>query len=115
MDQSGHELRGDVFEVNAVLTHGHIPRQINLMDPSKRSQKIARSRPHPLRRVDMDLSNAIAIIIACPFVVTMMDRDPLASNPIVAIPFIGIGHRVRLSEPGDVPFQGLAVGVFDHA
>ena len=103
-----------MFKVDAVFTHGNIARQMSLVHAAKGSQEVARPGPHSLRRVDVDLTNAIAIVIACPFVFTMINGDTVALNLLVASPLIGIRHRVRLSEPSHMLLQGLAIGVFNH-
>jgi hypothetical protein len=85
------------------------------MHPAEGAHKIAYSRPHPFGGIDMDLPDAIAIIIPCPFVLSMLDGDTLALNSIVALPLIGIRNRLRLGESSHVPLQGLAISVFDDA
>jgi len=40
----------------------------------------------------VNLPNAIAIIVARPFVLTMIHGDPLAINLIISIPLISICH-----------------------
>jgi len=85
------------------------------MDAAKGPQKITRSCPHPFRCVDVNLTNAVPIIIACPFAFTVIDTDPLALNPIVARPFIGIGHSLPERELSQVSLQGLAIGVLNDA
>ena len=61
-----------------------------LMHAAKGTQKITGARPHAFRRVNVHLAHAVAIVIACPFVLTMIDGNPLALNAMVALSFIGI-------------------------
>ena len=72
------------------------------MYAAKGAQKITCASPQSFSRVDVNLTNAITIIITCPFVVTMIDRDPFARNPTVACPFISIHHRLGSGELGHV-------------
>ncbi len=81
-----------------MFTHCHRARQIIFVDSAERSQKVAGTGPHAFGRVGMDLTNTIAIIIACPFMFAMIDGDMRAGNLIVAGPFIRIGKRGRLWE-----------------
>ena len=85
------------------------------MHPAKGAQEIACARPHAFRGVNVNLAQTIAVIVACPFVFAMLDRDSLALNLIVALPFIRIRHGLRERELGEVLLQGLAIGVFRDA
>jgi len=75
-----------------VFAHGDVARQSILVHAAKGTQKIPNPSPQAFRRVDVNLTNAIAIIVARPFVLAMIHRDPLAVNLIIAIPFIRIGY-----------------------
>lgn len=92
----GNELRRDTFEIDSMFTHGNIAYEIIFMDITKVAQEIARSGPRAFGSVDVNRSNAIAIIITRPFVFTMIDRDSLTFNMIIARPFIRIGDRVNV-------------------
>jgi hypothetical protein len=96
-----------------MFIHRHIARQIIFVNPAKRPQKVARAGPHALCGIGMDLTNAVAIVIACPFVFSMIDRDMLAWNLIVPCPFIGIDSRVGLRETNQVLLQSLTIRVLD--
>lgn len=98
-----------------MFTHGHIARQIIFVDSAERSQKITGTGPQAFSGIDMDLTDAIAILITCPFMFSMMDGDMLAWNLVVARPFVGIGNRVGLRETDQVLFQRFAIRVFDDA
>ena len=93
-NKGGNEARRDAFQVDAVFAHRYIAGQMILVHAAKGAQKIACASPEAFCGIDVNLTNAIAIIIACPFVFTMIDRNPLALNLIVAIPFIGIRHSM---------------------
>ncbi|MBI2501925.1 MAG: DUF3102 domain-containing protein [Candidatus Latescibacteria bacterium] len=69
-NKSGNKLRGDALKVNTVFTHGHITRQMRLMHSTKGTQEIACPGPHALGGIDVDLTNAIPVVIAGPFVGT---------------------------------------------
>ncbi len=113
-NQGRNKPRCNPFQVDAVFTHCHIVREISFMHTTKGSQEIAYSSPHTFRRVDVDLPAAIAIIITRPFVVAMIDRDALAFDVIVALPFIGIHDSLRSRELRQMFLQRLAVGMLGH-
>src|SRR5919109_1130914 len=83
-----------------------------LMHAAKWSQKIAGAGPHTFGSVDVHLANPITIVIACPFVFTMLDGYPWALNLIVTLPFIGIGNRLGSGEARQVSLQGFAIRAF---
>ena len=86
-----------------------------LMHAAKRAQKIPGPSPHPFCRVDVNLTAAIAIIIACPFALTMLDGNMLTLNSVVALPFISVRNRFGWGEASDMLLQSFAIGVFDDA
>ncbi len=47
---------------------------------------IAHRRPHAFCRIGVDLTNTIAIVVACAFVNTMIDGDMRPRDVIVALP-----------------------------
>jgi hypothetical protein len=57
----------------------HITRQIGFMNTSIRTQEIAQSRPTAFAGVNMHFSDAISIIIACPFVLAVTDSMTLCA------------------------------------
>ena len=114
-----NKLWRDAFEVDAMFTHRHIARQIIFVNPAERPQKVARAGPHALCGIGMDLTNAVAIVISCPFVFSMIDRDMLAWNLIVPCPFIGIDRRVVSSRNertlnGIDEFRKVAFEAIEH-
>ena len=98
-----------------MFTQSDIARQIIFMHPTEGAQKIACSCPHSLGGINVHLSDTIAIIIPCPFVLTMVDGDTLALNRVVTFPFIRIRNRLGVGEACHVPLQGFAIGVLDDA
>ncbi len=96
-----------------MFTHRHIARQIIFVNPAERPPKVARTGPHALCSIGMDLTNAVTIVISCPFVFSKIDRDMLAWNLIVPCPFIGIDGRAGLRETEQVLLQSLTVRMLD--
>ncbi len=74
-DQPRNELGCDRFAIDAVLAHGNMARQMLSVHAAKGTEEIAHACPHAFGRVDVDFTNAIPIVIACPCVNTMVDRD----------------------------------------
>lgn len=94
-----------------MFTHCQILFQILLVDPPKGAQKIASGSPQPLDRVGMHFPHAIAVVISCPFLLAVTDREVGAVDPVVTLPFIGVAssHLLRIAMPM-LP-QRLAVGM----
>ncbi|MEZ4705580.1 MAG: hypothetical protein R3A44_00155 [Caldilineaceae bacterium] len=67
----GNEGRGDGFEIPFEFSHSDIASQMLFVNPFKRTQEVARIGPKTFGGIDMDLANAIAIIVAGPFAGTM--------------------------------------------
>lgn len=86
-----------------------------LVHATKRAQKISDTSPHPFRRVDVNLTNIIAIIIARPLALTMLNGNMLTLNSVVTFPFISIRNRFGLGEASDVLLQSFAIGMLDDA
>jgi len=104
-DQRCDEGGRHSLEVNPELADRHVTSQVFLMNSSKLAQEIPHCRPQPFDRVDMDFSNAIAIIVTCPLPIAVADGLPVALNLIVAFPFVGVddgplfGKAVDLVKP----------------
>ena len=98
-----------------MFTHSDIARQKVFMHSAEGAQKITCPGPHSFGSIHMDFPEAITIIIPCPFVFPMLNRDVLAFNPVVTLPFIGVHHGVRWGEASDMLLQGFAIRVFDDA
>ena len=99
-DEPSDKRGTDTFEIDFMFTHGQIGVQILLVNPAKRTQKIARRCPEPFARVGMDLADAIAVAIPRPFFLTVTHSVVDTLDLVVALPFIGVTGGV---------FRGLAV------
>src|SRR5260221_9119319 len=85
------------------------------MNASKQTHEVAHQSPHAFQRVNMDFTDAIAIIIACPFFVSMTNGAVGAVNVVIALPFISVDTAILFGEPRYLVAQGLTVAVLDHA
>src|SRR2546430_1546583 len=85
------------------------------MDTSKGPQKVARRGPQSFDRVDMHLTDSIAIIISGPFLLTMTDRVVGAMDLVVALPFIRITSRRRFRITMHMLLQSLAIGMLSDS
>lgn len=62
----------------------------------------------------MDFVDAIAVVIACPFVFAVADGRVRARQAAITAPFIGVASRLRLRRARDVAVQRGFVSVFNH-
>jgi len=60
--------------VYSQFTDGGIASQIGFMNTAIRSQEIMQTCAAVFLGVDMDLTNAIAIVVACPFMCAVTDH-----------------------------------------
>jgi hypothetical protein len=88
--------------------------QILLVYPAKRAQTIARGCPKTFNRVGMGFSDAIAIVIACPFFLAMAPGVGATTNAIVALPFLCGTGGVFLGVPVHGSLPCLPVGLLAH-
>ena len=98
-----------------MFAHGQIAMQIFLVDAPKRAQEIARGCPQPFDRVGMHLADAIAIVIACPFLLAMTHGVMDTIDAVVALPFIRITGGVFLGVAVPMFLQRLPIGMLAHA
>ncbi len=73
-DASRYEGWGDALQIEAELAHGNVAAQVTLMPTGKRSQEIADRSPETFKGIGMHFANAIAVIIARPFLLAVTDR-----------------------------------------
>ncbi len=93
---------------------GDIARQISLVNSAIRSQEITQTRPAAFVRVDMDFPNAISIVIACIFILSMTDCVAHALYAIVTIVFIRVERRFRSGKVLDKWTQAIAFCIWHH-
>ena len=96
-----------------MFMNSNVTGKVFLVNASE-GEKVAQARPHAFSRVGVNLSNAVAIIVASPFVDTMIDCDTLADNVVVSGPFVSIDGGPRQGESCHMLFERLAVGALDH-
>ncbi|SRR5258706_10301368 len=60
----------------------------------------------------MDFTDAIAIIVACPFFLSVTNCIVGTVNVVVALPFVSINEAIFLRKVFHMLAQGLPVGVF---
>lgn len=98
-----------------MFAHGQIVGQILFVDSAKGAQKVAGGGPQAFDGVGMDLSNAIAIIVACPLFLPVTPGGMRTFDPVGALPFIGITSGVSFGVPMDVLLQRLAIRMVPYA
>ena len=84
------------------------------MNATKGTQKIAHRCPHPFDSVDMNLTEAISVVIARPLVRAVIDLGVWADDMVVALPFVSVHLGMGLSVLMDMVLQSLFVGVMDY-
>jgi len=97
-----------------MFRHCNVSREVRLVHTPKRPQKVPHSRPQALRGIDVDFANAIAILIARPFMRAMIYRDMRSCHLIVPLPFICVRHSVQLGELPHMLRQRFPIGTLDH-
>src|SRR5262250_1382390 len=98
-----------------MFTHRQIVFQTLLVNPAKRSQKVAGCRPQSLDCVDMHLSHSIPIIISGPFFLAVTNRAVVPVDSSVALPFVCVTGGLLLCVPMHVLLQSLAIGMLAHS
>jgi hypothetical protein len=94
---------------------GCITRQICFVNPSIRTQEIAQSCPTAFVGIDMDFSDTVSIVIACPLIFSVTDGVAYALQVIVAIIFIGVERGFRLGEALHKRTECLALRILHNA
>src|SRR5574341_1409314 len=92
-----------------------ITTQEMLVHPAKNAQEGSHARPHAFGRVGVNLTVAIAVIVACPLVEAMLNGGMSTIDQVVAIVFIGINGHSRLGEWMHRVAQGFAFRIFNNA
>jgi len=100
--------------VDRKLVNGNITGQVLLMNTTERTQEITQPRPATFIGIDVDLPNAISIVIPSPFVLTVTNRMSHPLEFVVAIILIGIQSGFRSGELLHERTQGRPLGVFHH-
>src|SRR5664279_5540783 len=88
-----------------------IAAQEMLADAPKGTQKSPQPRPHALGRVRVHFTDAVPIIVARPFVVSVCDHRARALNRVIAVVLIGIDMRSLPGETLDMLSQGRLLRV----
>jgi len=70
-NQGGNEIRRDSLKVNVKLTNGEIASQEFLVNAPKEAHEVPNKRPHAFNGIDMNFTDAVTIVIACPFFLSM--------------------------------------------
>ena len=97
-----------------MFTHRHIVVQVLLVHAAKRTQKVSQRLPQAFNRVDVNFSNAIAIIVSRPLFLTVTDHSMATVQPVIALPLVAVTGRAIGGELFNVPMQRLFVGaLFD--
>src|SRR5258708_13980676 len=97
------------------LANGKIGSQELLMNTTKETHEVADEGPHAFNGVDMDFSNAISIVIACPFFKGMTDGVVRTVQVVVALPFIRVNLSALLREGFTMGGQPLTAVMVDDA
>jgi len=71
--QKGNEGGRDLLEIDAKFTHSDIATEIFFVNTAQRAEEVTHGRPHPFSSVGMNFTDAIAIVISCPFFVGVTD------------------------------------------
>jgi len=114
-DESRDKGWRNALQISAEFGHSDIAAQIGLVDALERSQEVADIRPHAFHGVDMNFTNAISVVITCPFSFCMADGSVGTDNVVVRAPLIGIDLTPDVGVLVDMFLQRLSVGAMHHA
>ena len=98
-----------------MFTHGNIILQVLLVNSAKRSEKVSQRDPQAFNSVDVNFSDAIAVIVARPLFLTMTDHPVTTRQLGVALPLIAVTGRGAVGEPLNMPVQCLFVGALFYS
>src|ERR1044071_8584749 len=98
-----------------MFAHRHVVLQVLFMDAAKRAQKIAESRPATFAGIGMHFTDAITIVIARPFVLTVADRRVRTRQASVTAPLVSVTGGLWPGGGCYVLLQRRPVGAFDHS
>ena len=84
--------------IDCHFMNSDIARQIGFVNASVWAQEIAQSCPAAFVGIDMDFSDTISIVIACPFILSMTHGVAYALQAIVAVVFISVERGFCLGE-----------------
>jgi hypothetical protein len=110
-DELRNKRGTDAFTIDLMFTYCQVRMEILLVNPAKRTQKIARRCPEPFDRVGMDLADAIAIVIPRPFFLTVTHSVVDTIDLVVALPFIGVTGGVLRGIAVHMLLQRLPIGM----
>ena len=78
---------------------------------TKQAQKVSQPGPHAFNGVGMHFSNTVAIIIACPFLLSVSNRRARALDGVVAVIFVRVNMRAFACKAFDMFAQRRLFGV----
>jgi hypothetical protein len=96
------------------LVNGNIPAQEMLTDTAQRAEKVTPASPQACRGVGMHFADAVAVVIACPCLVSMRYCRTRTLKGMVAVVCIGVQVSLRLSEWFHLLAHRRAGRIADH-
>jgi len=100
--------------VDRKLVNGDITGQVLLMNSTERAQEITQTGPAAFIGIDVDLPNAISIVIPSPFVLTVTNRVPHPLELVIAIILIGVDRSLSSGKLFNERTQGRPLRIFHH-
>src|SRR5690606_35541034 len=113
-NQLSNESGRDTFDIASEFTQGNVASQVLLMNPFERTNEVAHIGPQPFGGVAVDFTEAVPIVIARPFMLTMTDAVALTSDAVVALVFIGVDNRLAQGKAVRMGTQSGTLGVCHH-
>jgi len=104
-----------MLEIDTEFADGNVATEVVLVNTTEGAQEFTHRRPHTFGSVDMHLTDAIAVIIARPFLLAVTDRRVRANDVMVALPFVGVYLSIGPGEGMDMVNQRLFVSVVNHS
>ena len=98
-----------------MLAHGNIITQVTFVNTTKRAQEISHGSPKAFDSIYMYFTDAIAVVIASPFLLAMTDRRMWTQDMVVTLPFVSKHFTASQSKLVDVLTECSFVGIVCHA
>ena len=97
-----------------MFTDRQVVFKVLLVNPPKRTQEVTHGGPQTLDGVDVDLADAIAIIVPCPFLSAMTDRTVRTPDARIALPLVRIATGRPLGVAVDMGAEGGPIGMLSY-
>src|SRR5262245_33284563 len=100
-----------MFQIDTKLVDGDVAAKIVLMNATERSQERTQASPQAFEGVGMDFPDAIAVIIASPFLTTVTHGSVRTKNRRIAIRLVGVEDSTGSGAAMNLSTQRCGFGI----